>query len=125
MPYRARTPRTLVFDVSLIGFARWARKRLECLGYWVILPPYKDDEQIVLWAKRTFGDDFLIITTDKGFPCERKIVLPMSFRTNRGLGKPKYERLYTLLCVSLNRERAREVQAVHPSRTQEETGGGG
>ena len=102
MTSRARVPRNLIFDVSLTGFARWARKRLECLGYHVIIPPYKEDDHIIAWAEDNFGDDFLVITTDKSFPCERKIVLPMSFPTNRGIGKPKYERLYTVLCRELH-----------------------
>ena len=92
----------LVFDVPLLGFARWAKKRLELLGFKVVEPPYKDDDLIAKWAKENFGN-FIIITTDKNFPCKHKIVLPTFFKTNAGVGKPKYEKLYTRLCVAVHR----------------------
>ncbi|RLI10838.1 hypothetical protein DRO33_05175, partial [Candidatus Bathyarchaeota archaeon] len=92
----------LVFDVSLSGFFRWARARLEAMGLVAVLSPYTIDWQIVEWAEREFGPGgFLVITTDASFPCKDKLVLPVRFRTQRGLGKPKYEKLWTLLAKGL------------------------
>ena len=101
-PFRQHERPVLLFDMPCIGFARWAKRRLEALGYGIVIPPYTLDEHIVVWARRTFRNrPVIVVTTDADFPFEPKIVLPTYFKTNRGYGKPKYERLYTLLCRAL------------------------
>ena len=57
-----------------------------------------DDYSISTYASKVGG---VVVTCDKGFPHPRKIVLPMMFRTQRGTGKPKYEKLWTALCEKL------------------------
>jgi len=92
----------LIFDVGLAGFFRWAEKRLRAIGIRACLAPYTIDWQIVEWAEREFGPgNFLIVTTDASFPCKDKVVLPTYFKTQKGYGKPKYEKLYTLLMKKL------------------------
>lgn len=91
----------MIFDIPNIGFARWAKKRLELLGYRVIETPYKYDIAIALYAERLGA---IVVTSDKRFPYRKKIVLPQKFVTNSGvIGKPKYEKLYTILMTELSK----------------------
>ena len=86
----------LIFDVSLRGFAKRYSKYLKMLGYRILIAPdsLKHDHILAEYARR---HNAIIVTTDKFFPYERKIILPMS--------KPKYETWYTLLLKSLSKTR--------------------
>jgi len=96
-------PPTLVFDESLRGFCRWAKHRLELLGFMVVEAPYKEDEHIVAWIRSMLKNPAVVVTTDRSFPYNPKIVLPTFFPTNKGVGKPKYEKLYTRLVAELHK----------------------
>ena len=86
----------LIFDVSLRGFARRYIKYLEMLGYQVEIVPdsLKHDHILAEYARKKNG---IVITTDKYFPYDMKIVLPMS-----PAKKPKYEVWYTTLLKALH-----------------------
>lgn len=81
----------LLFDVSLKGFYFWSKKRFELIGVKTSLTHYKHDFHIVREAVRKKA---IVVTTDKSFPYEKKIVLPMS--------KPKYEVWITLILKTLS-----------------------
>ena len=92
---------TLIFDVSLRGFAKRYSKYLRLLGYRVIIAPdyLKNDHLLADYAKKL---NAIIVTTDKWFPYDNKIVLPMDRRGQNGkLIKPKYEVWYTILLNEL------------------------
>jgi len=87
----------LVFDHSIIGFARWCRRRLELLGYKVVIPPtgvMKHDMLLEEYAERVNG---IIVTTDKSIKYKHKVLLDMP--TDK---KPKYEKWYTELIKKLS-----------------------
>lgn len=85
----------LIFDVSLRGFVRRYGKFLRMLGYQVMEAPdsLKHDHILAEYARRRGA---IVITTDKYFPYEKKIVLPLSPDK-----KPKYEVMYTQLLKAL------------------------
>lgn len=92
----------LVFDCCLTGFARWCRSRLEALGFEVVIPPRmiaRYDEFLARYARERGA---IIVTTDRSFCYEPKIVLPTWFEAQRKVGKPKYEKLYTILIKHLS-----------------------
>ena len=89
-PDKVHEAPTLLFDVSLVGFYRWVRRRLELLGIRVILTRYKNDKDIALEAEKL---NAIVVTTDKTFQYPYKIVLPMR--------RPKYETWLTYLLKQL------------------------
>jgi len=84
----------VVADVSLWGFIRWAERRLRLLGIKVVYPPARASDYSIAELARRLGA--VVVTTDKRFPYEDKVVL--EFPTNK---KPKYEKLYTQLMKKL------------------------
>ena len=79
----------LIFDVCVLGFYKWSRRRLRLLGYDPIPTPYKYDDQIILFAKMIDG---IIVTRDKDFIKYEKSVI---------LKQDKYEKMYTQLIKQL------------------------
>ena len=84
----------LIFDVCVLGFYKWSRRRLRLLGYNPIPTPYKYDDQIILFAKRMDG---IIVTADKDFSkYEKSVILKLD----------KYEKMYTQLIKQLRKMKA-------------------
>jgi len=84
----------LVFDLSVIGFARRYRRILELKGIEVVIPPRSiamHDPILHRYAMMLGG---IVVTSDKGFP-DPKILLPME--------RPKYEKWHTVLMREVNR----------------------
>jgi len=84
----------LIFDVCVLGFYKWSRRRLKLLGYDPIPSPYKYDDQIILFARMING---IIVTRDKDFTkYEKSIILKLD----------KYEKMYTQLIKQLEKMKA-------------------
>jgi len=84
----------LIFDVCVLGFYKWSRRRLKLLGYNPIPTPYRYDDQIILFAKMIDG---IIVTRDKDFiKYEKSIILKLD----------KYEKMYTQLIKQLRKMKA-------------------
>ncbi len=78
----------LVFDLNLLGFKNWCRKRLELMGIEVLEPPRGvlcHDNLLSLYAKT---HDAIVVTRDKLFPYKHKIIIESC----------KYEKMWTELC---------------------------
>ena len=75
----------VIFDLSLAGFYKWSRRRLELLGFTPVITPYRHDFQIMTFAKLVDG---LVVTTDKDF---------LSFSRAVVLKHDKYEKMYTAM----------------------------
>jgi hypothetical protein len=79
----------LIFDVCVLGFYKWSRRRLRLLGYNPIPSPYKYDDQIITFARMIDG---IIVTRDKDFiKYEKSVILKLD----------KYEKMYTQLIKQL------------------------
>ena len=84
----------LIFDMCVLGFYKWSRRRLRLLGYNPIPSPYKYDDQIITFAKMIDG---IIVTRDKDFTkYEKSIILKLY----------KYEKMYTQLIKQLEKMKA-------------------
>ena len=84
----------LIFDVCVLGFYKWSRRRLRLLGYDPIPSPYKYDDQIITFAKMIDG---IIVTRDKDFTkYEKSVILKLD----------KYEKMYTQLIKQLEKMKA-------------------
>jgi len=84
----------LIFDVCVLGFYKWSRRRLKLLGYDPIPTPYKYDDQIILFARMING---IIVTRDKDFSkYEKSVILKLD----------KYEKMYTQLIKQLEKMKA-------------------
>jgi len=94
----------IAFDNFLQGFAKWAKHRLTLLGFEVVEVPriyLSYDHLLAEWCRRNRID--VLVTFDKRDFSKygNAVVLPNWFPTPRGCGKPKYEKLYTLLLKKL------------------------
>ena len=103
----------LVFDKVLHGFAKWCRRRLELLGFKVLIVPEGVsycDEHVVKWGLMNCEGEVWIVTSDKNFILDtgydKIILLPHAFTLFTQKGRPKkyvYEELWTILCKNLNK----------------------
>ena len=93
---------TLYFDKSLVGFARWARRRLELLGYRVEVCPHWLPQP--LFEERALEDPDGVLVT-------RRLILEAIYRERRVASlhverrakrRHKYESLYTSLARKLH-----------------------
>ena len=73
----------IIFDLPLVGFYKWSRRRLELLGFTPVITPFRHDFQIMRFAELVDG---VIVTTDKDFLCFSRAVV---------LKHDKYEKMYT------------------------------
>ncbi|WP_149528418.1 hypothetical protein [Sulfuracidifex tepidarius] len=91
----------LVFDLPLKGFYRWSRRRVIYLGFRPFVTPYRYDHQIMLYAELIRG---YIVTTDKGFPCWRAVVLDVD----------KYEKMYVRMLKGLHKLKEKRPETSQP-----------
>ena len=80
----------VIFDLSLAGFYKWSRRRLELLGFTPVITPYRHDFQIMTFAELVDG---LVVTTDKDF---------LDFRRAVVLKHDKYEKMYTAMIKGIH-----------------------
>ena len=88
----------IIFDLSLAGFYKWSRKRLELLGFKPIITPYRHDFQIMRFAEIVDG---IVVTTDKDF---------LSFNRAIVLRHDKYEKMYTAMLKRIHDLLSKGVQ---------------
>ncbi len=88
----------LIFDLSLQGFFKWARARLSKIPWIEIIDcPFEYKKADLVLARFAFINDAYIVTTDRKFPYEKRIILPMRVYTNGKFVSVKYEKLYVIL----------------------------
>ena len=75
----------VIFDLSLVGFYKWSRRRLELLGFTPVITPFRHDFQIMRFAELLNG---VVVTTDRDF---------LSFSRAVVLKHDKYEKMYTAM----------------------------
>ena len=81
----------IIFDLSLKGFYKWCRKRLEYLGFKPMVTPYRYDHQIMIYAELING---IVVTTDKDF---------LKFKRAVVLKNDKYEKMYVRMLKEIHR----------------------
>lgn len=88
----------LIFDLSLQGFFKWVRARLSKIPWIEIIDcPLEYKKADLILARFAFINDAYIVTTDRKFPYEKRIILPMRVYTNGKFVSVKYEKLYVIL----------------------------
>ncbi|MBB5254921.1 hypothetical protein [Sulfurisphaera ohwakuensis] len=81
----------IIFDLSLKGFYKWCKKRLEYLGFEPMVTPYRYDYQIMIYAELING---IVVTTDKDF---------LKFKRAVVLKNDKYEKMYVRMLKEIHR----------------------
>lgn len=96
----------IVVDIPLIGFVKRYKKRLSRIGVRVYIPKNYIRKYDYLFIQYARKHNAWILTTDRTLDYDKVIVLPLHFKCQRNLGKPKYEKLWTILCAYINKIRS-------------------